>query len=333
MSVESVAIAVLVVVVAVVAVLAIRRELALRRIRDLAGGRPDEPLALAVRNLLDRTERSDRRARLEAEDLAYLTGLVGAGIVRLDDDLVVTSTNRAADLYLEVAQGSLVGRRLPHRPQGRLEGDADHAAVGLKDVRLDAIVRTAWRNGSAGDEVSVGGPDGRVLSVRARRAPGGGVWVVIDDMSELRRLQRIRTEFVDNLSHELRTPLTTVRLLTETLARDLEEIEVPPRVVDIVQKIDVETGHLVQMATELLDLGEDRAGAGPAALHRRRRRGADRDEHARAPAALRPAPGRAASVRDRPGRAAGARRPGTPRAAADQPRPQRDQVLAVGRRT
>ncbi len=262
MSVEGVAVAVLVVVVAVVAGFAIRRELALRRIRDLAGGRPDEPPALAVRNLLDRTERSDRRARLEAEDLAYLTGLVGAGIVRLDDDLVVTSTNRAADLYLEVAQGSLVGTRLPHRPPGRLEGDAEHAAVGLRDVRLDAIVRTAWRNGSAGDEVSVGGPDGRVLSVRARRAPGGGVWVVIDDMSELRRLQRIRTEFVDNLSHELRTPLTTVRLLTETLARDLEEIEVPTRVVDIVQKIDVETGHLVQMASELLDLAKIEQGQG-----------------------------------------------------------------------
>ncbi len=262
MSAEGIAVAVLLAVVAVVAAFAIGRELALRRIREMAGGRPDEPPASAVRSLLERTEQADRRARQEAEDLVYLTGLVGSGIVRLDDELVVTSANRAADLYLEVAQGSLVGTRLPHRPAGRLAGDADHAAVGLGDVRLDAIVRTAWRNGSAADEVALGGPDGRALSVRARRSPGGGVWVVIDDLSELRRLQRIRTEFVDNLSHELRTPLTTVRLLTETLARDLEEIEVPPRVVDIVQKIDVETGHLVQMATELLDLAKIEQGQG-----------------------------------------------------------------------
>ncbi|HXQ95715.1 MAG TPA: ATP-binding protein [Candidatus Acidoferrales bacterium] len=262
MSAEGIAVAVLVAVVAVVAAFAIGRELALRRIREMAGGRPDEPPASAVRSLLERTEQAARRARQEAEDLVYLTGLVGAGIVRLDDELVVTSANRAADLYLEVAQGSLVGTRLPHRPAGRPAGDADHAAVGLGDVRLDAIVRTAWRNGSAADEVALGGPDGRALSVRARRSPGGGVWVVIDDLSELRRLQRIRTEFVDNLSHELRTPLTTVRLLTETLARDLEEIEVPPRVVDIVQKIDVETGHLVQMATELLDLAKIEQGQG-----------------------------------------------------------------------
>ena len=49
-----------------------------------------------------------------------------------------------------------------------------------------------------------------------------GPWLVVDDVSELRRLQRIRTEFIDNLSHELRTPLTTVSLLAETLARDAE---------------------------------------------------------------------------------------------------------------
>ena len=43
---------------------------------------------------------------------------------------------------------------------------------------------------------------------------------MLEDVSELRRLQRISTEFVDNLSHELRTPLTTVGLLAETLGRD-----------------------------------------------------------------------------------------------------------------
>jgi two-component system phosphate regulon sensor histidine kinase PhoR len=130
-------------------------------------------------------------------------------------------------------------------------------------VRVDGVARTAWRNGSAADEIPIGGPEGRVLAVRGRKSPNEGVWLVIEDISELRRLQRIRTEFIDNLSHELRTPLTTVRLLTETLSRDLEEVAVPPRIVDTVQKIDVETGHLVQMATELLDLAKIEQGAGP----------------------------------------------------------------------
>ncbi len=81
-------------------------------------------------------------------------------------------------------------------------------------------------------------------------------------MSELRRLQRIRTEFIDNLSHELRTPLTTVSLLAETLSREADAIDVgmPAKMRDRIGKIEVETGHLVQMVNELLDLSRIESG-------------------------------------------------------------------------
>jgi two-component system phosphate regulon sensor histidine kinase PhoR len=94
-----------------------------------------------------------------------------------------------------------------------------------------------------------------------------GTWVVLEDVSELRRLQQIRTEFVDNLSHELRTPLSTVSLLAETLARDAEAAGdgVPPKMRDRIVKIEVETGHLVQMVNELLDLARIESG-GPLVL-------------------------------------------------------------------
>jgi two-component system phosphate regulon sensor histidine kinase PhoR len=52
-----------------------------------------------------------------------------------------------------------------------------------------------------------------------------------------------------------------VRLLTETLARDLEDAVVSDRVRDRVAKIDIETGHLVQMVNELLDLSRIEGGA------------------------------------------------------------------------
>jgi two-component system, OmpR family, phosphate regulon sensor histidine kinase PhoR len=87
--------------------------------------------------------------------------------------------------------------------------------------------------------------------------------VVMEDVSELRRLQRIRTEFIDNLSHELRTPLTTVRLLTETLALELERTELPPRIRDSIIQIDVETGQLVQIVNELMDLAKIEQGETP----------------------------------------------------------------------
>jgi two-component system phosphate regulon sensor histidine kinase PhoR len=262
MSVGVVEVAVAAALLLLVGGIAVSRERSLRRIRAVAGADAGQAAESAVSDLRQRADRADELARVQAEDLEYLTGLVGSGIMRFDDELRVLAANRAAHLYLEVAPDSLVGRQLPGRPPGRGETGADGEPAGLGDVRLDAVVRTAWRNGSAADDILLGGPDGRALSVRARRSPGGGAWLVIDDLSDLRRLQRIRTEFVDNLSHELRTPLTTVRLLTETLSRDLEEIEVPARIVDLVEKIDVETGHLVQMAGELLDLARIEQGGG-----------------------------------------------------------------------
>ena len=46
--------------------------------------------------------------------------------------------------------------------------------------------------------------------------------MTLENVTALRRLERIRTEFIDNLSHELRTPLANIRLLTEMLIDELE---------------------------------------------------------------------------------------------------------------
>jgi len=131
---------------------------------------------------------------------------------------------------------------------------------------MESLVRTATRTGATSSELATLGGSDRIVLVRARPATTGGIWLVLEDVTELRRLQRIRTEFIDNLSHELRTPLTTVRLLTETVSRDLEKVDVPRRIRDRIMKIDVETGHLVQMVNELLDLSRIEGGA-PQLLH------------------------------------------------------------------
>ena len=79
-------------------------------------------------------------------------------------------------------------------------------------------------------------------------------------MSELRRLQRIRAEFIDNLSHELRTPITNVSLLAETLS--LEAARLPPKTAEKITRIQVETDHLATMINELLDLSRIEGGGG-----------------------------------------------------------------------
>lgn len=62
--------------------------------------------------------------------------------------------------------------------------------------------------------------DGRTWLVSARRLPAGGVVAVFADLTRLRRLETVRSEFVANASHELKTPLTAVRGYAETLLDD-----------------------------------------------------------------------------------------------------------------
>ena len=132
------------------------------------------------------------------------------------------------------------------------------------DHHVEELIARAREHGRAKGEQSLTGEPQRTLALTAWRADRG-VWLALNDVSELQRLRRIRTEFIDNLSHELRTPLTTVRLLTELLAIEAERTDLPPRMRDSIAKIDVETGHLAQMVNEILELS--RIEGGPTEMH------------------------------------------------------------------
>ena len=229
-------------VVALVAIgAAVRQTLALRRLRHLTAASSGSDIERRVRGLLERVAALELRSEQDARDLDLLVELVGVGIVHLTDRLEVDAANSAAHALLRRAPGTM-------RDRPALEA--------FVDARIERIARSAIEVGAAAGEVIVADADGPKLLVRARRSPVSGAWLILEDVSELRRLQQIRAEFIDNLSHELRTPLTTVSLLAETLQRDADAAgdAVPARMRDRIGKIEVETGHLVQMVNELLDL-------------------------------------------------------------------------------
>jgi two-component system phosphate regulon sensor histidine kinase PhoR len=209
--------------------------------------RPGDDLTDGIGRLRRRAENAEFALGQRLRDLAYLADLVGVGIVRLTDDLRVEVANTAAHVFLDRPSGSMVGRT---------------AIEALGDHRIEAVAAAARETGSATDEIALREGEGPTLIVRARRSPILGVWLVLQDVAELRRLQRIRAEFVDNLSHELRTPITTIGLLTETLARDVEAAgaAMPERMRDRVGKLEVEIANVSQMVTELLDLARIESG-------------------------------------------------------------------------
>jgi two-component system, OmpR family, phosphate regulon sensor histidine kinase PhoR len=195
---------------------------------------------------------ADPWASVGGAELARLADYAGVGLLHVGLDGLISVANGHAHRYLGRADDSLPG---------------ESPIAAFLDHRIDSLLGQVAGRGSGHLDLVLPGEPQRTLLLRAERdAAGTGTWIVIHDVSELRRLRRIRTEFIDNLSHELRTPLTTIRVLSEVLSAEAERTPLPDRVRDSIAKIDVETGHLVQMVTELLDLA--RIEEGEATLRR-----------------------------------------------------------------
>jgi len=98
------------------------------------------------------------------------------------------------------------------------------------------------------------GPPRRTLVVRTESIDSGtrvlGVMAVIDDVSERRRLEEVRRDFVANVSHELKTPMGALGLLAETLLAETE----PAVARRLAERIHLESFRISRVIDDLLDL-------------------------------------------------------------------------------
>ena len=139
---------------------------------------------------------------------------------------------------------------LADRDQADLTGMSLIAAFG--SAPLDAVARAALAAGEPVVGEAQLGPLGRyTFQVDAVPHAEGGLVLALHDITALRRIERVRRDFVANISHELRTPLTSVKLLAETLASGVDD-EATAR--DFATQIEREVDHLAQLVDELLDL-------------------------------------------------------------------------------
>jgi two-component system phosphate regulon sensor histidine kinase PhoR len=122
----------------------------------------------------------------------------------LDTRMVVLRANRAARDFFEIAPESI----------------PDSLIILTRELRLEAAIR---HGGDLHAEVRL---VHRPATLHVTVVPGlaaGEVVAFLTDLTELRRLQTVRQEFVANLSHELRTPITSLRLAAESLGGELTE--------------------------------------------------------------------------------------------------------------
>lgn len=99
--------------------------------------------------------------------------------------------------------------------------------------------------------------DGRSLLATAEPLPDGGAVVVILDISELRRLEGVRRDFVANASHELKTPLTAIRGYSETLLDPELPQDLRARFAEVVRS---NADRLQRIVDDLLDLSRIETG-------------------------------------------------------------------------
>ncbi len=116
------------------------------------------------------------------------------------------------------------------------------------------LLEDAWHDGSAERTLDLYGPPRRTLTVRAHQIDDGrrplGVIALIEDVSERRRLEEIRRDFVANVSHELKTPMGALGLLAETLVSEPD----PDVAQRLAGRIHNEAFRVSRIIDDLLDL-------------------------------------------------------------------------------
>jgi two-component system phosphate regulon sensor histidine kinase PhoR len=183
----------------------------------------------SVQQLGGRVEELSRdRARMEA----ILSGMV-EGVLVVDRQGRLQLVNRAAQQMLRV-EPSAAGR-----PYLEVIRHPDIAAQLTAALHGEEI---------GGQELTLARDPGRTLLTRAApvTGPSGGAVLVLHDITDLRRADQIRRDFVANVSHELRTPLTAIRGYVEALLDGPADTESTRKFLEIIARHSTRMERLVK---------------------------------------------------------------------------------------
>lgn len=204
----------------------------------LAGGGEVGELATAIRRLAE--EFAARINALESEDslLVALIDSLNEGVMAVNARQQVVRINAAGRRLL------LITDEVPF-PVDRLPRDRLlHAAIQdtLRGMSTDLL------------ELEIGG---RLVSLTARPLAGGSAVMAFFDLTPVRRLEKVRRDFVANVSHELKTPLTIIGGFAETLVSDD-----PPaaRRREFAEMIRSNAQRMQRLVDDLLDLSRIESG-------------------------------------------------------------------------
>jgi two-component system sensor histidine kinase SenX3 len=206
-------------------------------------------------NLVERLERAVEDAVARAEEAEATSRQVLAALAQVPEGVVIAA-----------ADGSVVFRN----PQAASFAGARHGEA-LAEHTLGDLLAAALEGRSSEENLELFSPPRRTLTIRARpllwRGRSMGAVAIIEDVSEKRRLEAVRRDFVANISHELKTPVGALSLVAETL----EGEDDPAIVARLSHRMRTEAERLGRIIEDLLDLSrieaEESTSRDPVPVH------------------------------------------------------------------
>lgn len=202
-----------------------------------------DALARALDHLATTLASSIGDLQSERDLLTSVLASMNEGVLVVDADRHIVLANRALSNLL----------LLPRNASGK------SVLQVIRNVELNNIVESAGGGSSTEGELTLSTPAPRRLLVRGVPLSGtpGAVLAVFVDVTELRRLESVRRDFVANASHELRTPLTVVRAAAETLREVADDAEKRERFLHLIER---NADTLEQLIADMLELARIESG-------------------------------------------------------------------------
>lgn len=212
---------------------------------------PGDEMGLAYDEFNRMASRLEARVAAASQERNRLMAAINSSldaVVAVDSDNNVTFANAAVRGLLDRSPEEVVGNPFVFTMP-------DPAAIeGLR----------ASRERGESTSVVIERPNRRFLRAIITPIVGGGDWstlVVFHDLTDVKRVEEVRRDFVANVSHELRTPLAAIKSVIETLEGGAMEDSAVAH--DFLGRADAEVDRLVQMVEELLELSRIESGELP----------------------------------------------------------------------
>ncbi|MEA3327036.1 MAG: ATP-binding protein [Chloroflexota bacterium] len=189
----------------------------------------------------------------ERTQLSAVLNQMTDGVLIADPEGRVQLLNPAAERLFQVNEKSRLNRSI------------------VEVLRYHQLV-DIWHKARDGDRQSTMleiGPQHLFLQVVAmplKISLPGSTLLLFQDLTQLRRLETVRRDFISNVSHELRTPLASMKALAETLQEGA--LEDPPAARRFLLRMETEIDNLTQLVNELLELSRIESGKVPLSFHR-----------------------------------------------------------------